>query len=40
MEDHVNTTEGVIEHSSEYGNEIQNNNENDAGDIVPIFEVD
>ena len=40
MEDHVNTTEGVVERSSEHGNKIQNNNENDAGDIVPTFEVD
>ena len=40
MEDHLNTTKGVVERSSEYGNEIQNTTENKAGDIVPTFEVD
>ena len=40
MEDHVNTTEGVVECSSEHGNEIQNNNENNAGDMLTTFQVD
>ena len=40
MEDHLNTTKGDVERSSEYGNEIQNTNKIEVGDIVPTFEVD